>query len=209
MAVDYTCRMPAPGAPIVDPQTGIASESLFHWMLGVFKRTGNAPGLAAVDVQTLANAAQAAAAAASGAVTTEAGVRAAADTANASAITTEAGTRAAADLLLAPKASPALTGTPTAPTAAPLTNTTQLATTAFTTLAVGVETTARVGAVSAEAATRAAADLLLAPQANPIFTGTIFLPILTNAANDAAAATAGLAIGQLYRNGSIVMQRIV
>jgi hypothetical protein len=31
---------------------------------------------------------------------------------------------------------------------------------------------------------------------------------LTNAANDAAAATAGIAVGQLYRNGSAVMVRI-
>lgn len=32
-------------------------------------------------------------------------------------------------------------------------------------------------------------------------------PTLTNAANDAAAAAAGVAIGQFYRNGSVVMQR--
>jgi len=31
---------------------------------------------------------------------------------------------------------------------------------------------------------------------------------LTNAANDAAAATAGVNIGQLYRNGSQVMVRV-
>jgi hypothetical protein len=31
---------------------------------------------------------------------------------------------------------------------------------------------------------------------------------LTNAVNDAAAATAGVAVGQLYRNGSIIMVRI-
>jgi parallel beta-helix repeat protein len=43
--------------------------------------------------------------------------------------------------LFAPLASPALTGTPTAPTAAALTSTTQVATTAFTTAAVAVETT--------------------------------------------------------------------
>ena len=30
---------------------------------------------------------------------------------------------------------------------------------------------------------------------------------LTNAANDAAAATAGVAVGQLYRNGSVVQVR--
>ena len=36
----------------------------------------------------------------------------------------------------------------------------------------------------------------------------VALTLLVNAANDAAAATAGVKIGQLYRNGSIVMQRI-
>lgn len=34
-------------------------------------------------------------------------------------------------------------------------------------------------------------------------------PVLANAANDAAAALAGVAIGQLYRNGSVLMQRQV
>jgi hypothetical protein len=45
-----------------------------------------------------------------------------------------------AEVLLAPLASPALTGTPTAPTKAPLTNSTDLATTAYADAAVGVET---------------------------------------------------------------------
>ncbi len=35
------------------------------------------------------------------------------------------------------------------------------------------------------------------------------IPILTNAVNDAAAAAAGVPVGGLYRNGSVVMQRIV
>jgi hypothetical protein len=60
----------------------------------------------------------------------------------------------------APLASPALTGAPTAPTAAALTNNTQLATTAFSTSAVGVETS------RAEAA-----EALLAPLASPALTG--------------------------------------
>lgn len=34
-------------------------------------------------------------------------------------------------------------------------------------------------------------------------------PTLTNAANDAAAAAAGVAVGALYRNGSVVQQRQV
>ena len=37
--------------------------------------------------------------------------------------------------------------------------------------------------------------------------GALKMPLLTNAANDAAAATAGVAVGQLYRNGSVLMQR--
>lgn len=39
-------------------------------------------------------------------------------------------------------------------------------------------------------------------------TGPIVLPTLTNAANDAAAATAGVIVGQIYRNGSVLMQRV-
>lgn len=46
-----------------------------------------------------------------------------------------------AEALLAPKASPALTGTPTVPTATPLTNTTQAASTAYSDAAVAIETT--------------------------------------------------------------------
>lgn len=37
---------------------------------------------------------------------------------------------------------------------------------------------------------------------------SIKLPLLTNAANDAAAASAGVVVGQFYRNGSVVMQRV-
>lgn len=64
-------------------------------------------------------------------------------------IAEEAALRTAAAALKAPLASPALTGTPTVPTAAPGTNTTQAASTAFTT-----------AAVAAEAALRFAADQL-------------------------------------------------
>lgn len=38
--------------------------------------------------------------------------------------------------------------------------------------------------------------------------GAIVMPLLTNAANDAAAAGAGVAVGQIYRNGSVLMQRV-
>lgn len=72
----------------------------------------------------------------------------------------------------APLASPALTGTPTAPTASAGTNTTQLATTAFTTAAVLVETNR---ATTAEA--------LLAPKSSPIFTIGAALGTSTGAAD--------------------------
>ena len=68
-----------------------------------------------------------------------------------------------------------LLGTPTAPTAAPLTSTTQLATTAFTTLAVGVATTDLTAALDTatddltDAFTDA--DALKANLASPTFTG--------------------------------------
>lgn len=58
------------------------------------------------------------------------------DMATQAELNSEAGTRAAADLLLAPLASPTLTGVPSAPTAAPGTNTTQIATTAFSAAAI-------------------------------------------------------------------------
>jgi hypothetical protein len=38
--------------------------------------------------------------------------------------------------------------------------------------------------------------------------GKIASALLTNAANDGAAATAGVAVGQWYRNGSVLMQRV-
>lgn len=35
------------------------------------------------------------------------------------------------------------------------------------------------------------------------------LPVLVNAANDAAAAALGVQVGQNYRNGSVLMVRVV
>lgn len=67
-----------------------------------------------------------------GNITSEATARAAADSTNATAISTEASRATTAEGLLAPIASPALTGTPTAPTNVTATdNTTQVATNAF------------------------------------------------------------------------------
>jgi hypothetical protein len=125
----------------------------------------------------------------------------------------------AAEALLAPKASPALTGTPTAPTAAPGTNTTQIATTEFITAATttlapkaspaltgtptaptaapGTNTTQlattafSAAAVAVETAARTAADALLAPLANPILTGTTTIATLSATAASASTATFG------------------
>lgn len=72
----------------------------------------------------------------------------------------------------APSASPSLTGVPTAPTATAGTNTTQLATTAFDTAAVLVETTRALGV-----------EALKSPIASPAFTGTP-TTATTPAAND-------------------------
>lgn len=84
----------------------------------------------------------------------------------------------------APLESPALTGTPTAPTASPLTNNTQVSTTAYADAAVAVEK-----------ARAQAAEGLLAPIASPTFTGTVTQPtpsVVTGAAT-ATSATAGAA----------------
>ena len=76
--------------------------------------------------------------------------------------------------LKAQSASPVLTGTPTAPTAAPLTSTTQVATTEFATLAVGVETARAI-----------AAEALKAPLASPTFTGTVTIPATGSGSTEA------------------------
>lgn len=39
--------------------------------------------------------------------------------------------------------------------------------------------------------------------------GTIKMTGLTNAVDDSAAATAGVAVGQVYRNGSVLQIRVV
>lgn len=102
------------------------------------------------------------------------------------ALTTETNRALVAEALLAPKVSPALTGTPTAPTAAPGTNTSQLATTQFTTSAVTVE------------ANRAlAAEALLAPLASPALTGNPTAPTQapgTNSTRIASTAYADAAV---------------
>lgn len=90
-------------------------------------------------------------------------------------------------------ASPALTGTPTAPTATAGTNTTQLATTAFVLAAISGATAGvssfntRTGAVTLQAAdvTGVGGALL----ANPAFTGVPTAPTPAQASNDTTVAT--------------------
>ena len=78
----------------------------------------------------------------------------------------------------APLASPALTGTPTAPTKTPGTNNTDIATTAYSDLGVGVETTRAT-----------AAEVLLAPKASPALTGTPTTPTATVGTNTTQIAS--------------------
>lgn len=114
-AVNYTANMPMPSLPMVDPTSGLISPAWFQWFLSIFARTGSANGIGTAGVQ-----AEAAAALSIANVAT-------------AGLTAETAARIAADAALAPKASPALTGTPTAPTVTPTATagTTQLATTAF------------------------------------------------------------------------------
>src|ERR1017187_5757209 len=73
---------------------------------------------------------------------------------------------------VAPAASPAFTGVPAAPTASPLTGTTQIATTAYSDLAVGVEKTRAL-----------AAETLGAPLASPALTGNPTAPTQSSSDN--------------------------
>ena len=84
--------------------------------------------------------------------------------------------------LKAPLASPALTGVPTAPTAAAGTNTTQIATTAFVTTA----------------------DNLKAPLASPTFTGTVVAPTINAGATTLALQTSGVTRMSILSSGANV-----
>lgn len=100
------------------------------------------------------------------------------------------------DTSRAPLASPALTGTPTAPTAAFGTNTTQLATTAFVLGQAGgsapvMDGTAAAGSSSAYARADHVhpTDTSRAPLASPTFTGTPAAPTATAGDNSTKLAT--------------------
>lgn len=106
-----------------------------------------------------------------------------------------AGLQSALDVK-APQASPSLTGTPTAPTAATDTNSTQLATTAFVlgqaaTTAPGMDGTAAVGSSTrfARADHVHPTDTSRAPLASPALTGTPTAPTPANGTNTTQIAT--------------------
>jgi hypothetical protein len=93
----------------------------------------------------------------------------------------------------APLASPALTGVPTAPTAAPLTDNTQLATTAYTDSAVAASVTSfntRTGAVVPASGDYSVAQVTgAAPLASPALTGTPTAPTAAGGTNTTQIAT--------------------
>ena len=110
----------------------------------------------------------------------------------------------------APKASPALTGTPTAPTAAAGTNTTQIATTAFVKAAVDAKTVPSASSTSpkmdgtATVGTETAfargdhihpTDTSRAPLASPALTGTPTAPTAASGTNTTQIATTAFVQG--------------
>jgi predicted nucleic acid-binding Zn-ribbon protein len=115
-------------------------------------------------------------------------------------------TSATAIALKANIASPALTGTPTAPTASLGTNTTQIATTAFVKAEVDAVIAAAPGALNtldelaaalgddANFATTVTTNLAAkAPSANPTFTGTVALPVASSVTLGGTALSTTLA----------------
>ena len=125
----------------------------------------------------------------------DAGLAAKASLSHAHAVSDVTGLQAALDAKTA-LASPALTGTPTAPTAATDTNTTQLATTAFVLGQAGATAPAMDGTAAAGSGTRFAradhvhpTDTSRAPLASPALTGTPTAPTPANGTNTTQIAT--------------------
>ncbi|TJV19700.1 hypothetical protein [Mesorhizobium sp.] len=106
---------------------------------------------------------------------------------------------------LAPKASPTFSGTPAAPTAAPGTNTTQIATTGFVKAAIDVV----LGGVSTAFDTLselATALGLLAPIASPTFTGTPAAPTAAPGTNSTQLATTAFVASSInYSTGNAAL----
>jgi len=97
----------------------------------------------------------------------------------------------------APLNSPALTGIPTAPTAAPLTSTTQVATAEFTTLAIG----ANNATIASTYATIANLNLK-ANIASPAFTGVPTVPTAPPLTNTTQAASTAFTTAAIAANNS-------
>src|SRR6478752_6822367 len=113
--------------------------------------------------------------------------------------------------LKASLASPAFTGTPTAPTAATATNTTQIATTAFVKAqgyaplaspALTGTPTAPTASLADNSTTLATTAFVMgqgyAPLASPTFTGTVIAPTMTVTDNSTNVATTAFVKGQGY-----------
>jgi hypothetical protein len=114
-------------------------------------------------------------------------------------------TSAYVDSSIAPAASPALTGTPTAPTAAANTNTTQVATTAFvlgqaSSTSPNMDGTAAVGTSNtfARADHVHPTDTSRAPLASPALTGTPTAPTATAGDNSTKIATTAYVRSEIY-----------
>lgn len=110
------------------------------------------------------------------------------------------------DTTRAPLASPALTGTPTAPTAAVNTNTTQLATTAFVLGQASNTNPVMSGTVAIGTSTRFAradhvhpTDTSRAPLASPALTGTPTAPTAASGTNTTQVATTAFVVGEVAK----------
>lgn len=110
--------------------------------------------------------------------------------ANVASVTAETVRATAAEALLAPLASPALTGTPTAPTATTGTDTTQIATTAFVEDAIDNLAAGDIPNIAESQVTSLVSDLALkAPLASPALTGAPTAPTATALDNSTKVAT--------------------
>lgn len=130
-------------------------------------------------------------------------------------VATETARALAAEALLAPKASPALTGTPTAPTASALDSSTKVSTTAYADSAVGVEKTRALAAeaaittgggvnsaaIAAEVTRATTAEALKAPLASPALTGSPTAPTQTALDNSTKLATTA------YGDAAVLVER--
>jgi metal-sulfur cluster biosynthetic enzyme len=151
------------GTWAVPSGSGGAVSSVFGRTGAVAAQTGDyTAAQVGADASGAAAAAQAAAEAASDPAGSASTAQSNAETFATSAVGTETTRAEAAEALLAPKASPALTGSPTAPTQTTGDSSTKIATDAF----VG-------SAVAAETARAEAAEALLAPLAGAAFTGPV------------------------------------